>query len=132
MRIAILNSYGSNPDMFKKIIQVLGLNLNISSPSFRKDLAEELDKLEPNYEEKDVNQTVYDRLLSEKIKYLKFKGDEEYVRFKYENGWAFTVKIEEIKEGSVWKISEYDGAEYIEYWNSEPKLINPEIGEYEW
>lgn len=113
MKIVILNGYGSNPDMFRKIIQTLGLNLNISSPLFRKDLAEELDKLEPNYEEKNVNQIVYNKLLSEKIKYLKFKGDEEYTRFKYENGWAFTVKIEEIKEGSVWRISEHDGAEYI-------------------
>ena len=79
-----------------------------------------------------MNQTAYNKLLSEKIKYLKFKGDEEYTRFKYENDWVFTVKIEEIKEGSVWRISEHDEAEYIEYWNPEPKLINPEIGKYEW
>lgn len=132
MKIAIIPSYGSNRDMFRAAMNATGIRLKMNSKSFRKDLAEQLDKLEPNFKVGDINQSVYNKLYNEEIKYIRCEEEPENIYFKMSEGWSFRIQIVEPDENKVWRISDYDGSEYIEYWNPYPKLVNEETGEHEW
>ena len=132
MKIAIIPSHGSCREMFEKAMEAIGIELDMSSKAFRNELAEALDKLEPNCKIKDASQVFYDKLFNGEIKYLKYKEEPNTVFFKLQHGWAFRIKIEEVNRYKPWRISEYDGAESIEKWNPCPKIINELTGESEW
>lgn len=136
MKIVIDRIYGDgNPGksfLFKEIMKILGIKINIRKKAFRKELAEELDKLEPNFSINDARQSIYTDLIEGKIKYIKYREDPNTIRFKYNSG-TVPIDIVEIDENRIYRINCYENyGEYIEYWNPEPKLVNPEIGEYEW
>lgn len=126
-RIAIFPSYGGFgiPDEFKVIID--------NDPrNWRVVVAELIDKLEDTHSH--MSQEIYDEFVHKPFDknnwYIKY---EDYFYFKTEENSSFALKIKvvEVNTSKKWKISEYDGAEEIVYFE-EPELVDKELNMYRW
>ena len=98
--------------------------------NWRVSLAEYIDSLEDTHS--NISQEVYDNFVNSKnIQYIKSKGLFFFKGLDTDYGLVYRVKVVDVDNSKKWMISEYDGAEDIEYLN-EPVLVDKELNMYRW
>lgn len=101
-----------------------------SDVNWRLSLAEYIDGLEDTHS--NITQEVYDEFIRSKdIPYIKSKGMFFFKNLEENFGLAYRVKVVDVDNTKKWRISEYDGAEGIEYFK-EPVLVDKELNMYRW
>lgn len=131
MKIAIYSGYGG-------IYVPPFVQEQLVSDSFlrnRIEIASIIEKLEPTHAE--ITQEVYNEFSSCKnktIKYLKSNTNNNIVylrNLEEKYGQVCQVHIEDVDTSKLWKISDYDGAESVEY-HTESIMIDEELNYGDW
>lgn len=126
VRIAIYPDYGSiyiSKEGKDYINSRKGINWRVS-------LAEYIDSLEDTHS--NISQEVYDNFVNSKnIQYIKSKDLFFFKDLEEKFGLVYRVKVVDVDNSKKWMISEYDGAEDIDYF-SEPILVDKELNMYRW
>lgn len=126
VRIAIYPDYGStyiSKEGKEYINSRKGVNWRVS-------LAEYIDSLEDTHSS--ISQEVYDYFVNSKnVQYIKSKGLFFFKDLESKFGLVYRVKVVNVDNSKKWMISEYDGAEDIDYF-SEPVLVDKELNMYRW
>lgn len=98
--------------------------------NWRVSLAEYIDSLEDTHS--NISQEVYDNFVNSKnIQYIKSKDLFFFKDLEEKFGLVYRVKVVDVDNSKKWMISEYDGAEDIDYF-SEPILVDKELNMYRW
>lgn len=98
--------------------------------NWRVSLAEYIDSLEDTHS--NISQEVYDNFVNSKnIQYIKSKDLFFFKDLEEKFGLVYRVKVVDVDNSKKWVISEYDGAEDIDYF-SEPILVDKELNMYRW
>lgn len=98
--------------------------------NWRVSLAEYIDSLEDTHS--NIPQEVYDNFVNSKdMQYIKSKDLFFFKDLEEKFGLVYRVKVVDVDNSKKWMISEYDGAEDIDYF-SEPILVDKELNMYRW
>lgn len=126
VRVAIYPDYGSSyisKEGKDYINSRKGINWRVS-------LAEYIDSLGDTHS--NISQGVYDNFVNSKnIQYIKSKDLFFFKDLEEKFGLVYRVKVVDVDNSKKWMISEYDGAEDIDYF-SEPILVDKELNMYRW
>ena len=126
IRVAIYPNYGGYY-ISKEAKEYIDTRKNIN---WRLSLAEYIDSLEDTHS--NITQEVYNEFVrSNNIPYIKSKGLFFFKDTEEKFGLEYKVKVVDVDNTKKWRISEYDGAEGIEYF-SEPVLVDKELIMYRW
>jgi hypothetical protein len=98
--------------------------------NWRVSLAEYIDSLGDTHS--NISQEVYDNFVNSKdMQYIKSKDLFFFKDLEEKFGLVYRVKVVDVDNSKKWMISEYDGAEDIDYF-SEPVLVDKELNMYRW
>lgn len=126
VRLAIYPDYGSSyisKEGKEYINSRKGVNWRVS-------LAEYIDSLEDTHSE--ITKDTFDSFVNSKnTQYIKSKDLFFFKDLEESFGLVYRVDIVDVDTTKKWRISEYDGAEDIEYF-SEPVLVDKELNMYRW
>lgn len=126
VRLAIYPDYGSSyisKEGKEYINSRKGVNWRVS-------LAEYIDSLEDTHSE--ITKNTFDSFVNSKnTQYIKSKDLFFFKDLENSVGLVYRVEIVDVDTTKKWRISEYDGAEDIEYF-SEPVLVDKELNMYRW
>lgn len=126
VRLAIYPDYGSSyisKEGKEYINSRKGVNWRVS-------LAEYIDSLEDTHSE--ITKDTFDSFVNSKnTQYIKSKDLFFFKDLENIVGLVYRVEIVDVDTTKKWRISEYDGAEDIEYF-SEPVLVDKELNMYRW
>lgn len=126
VRIAIYPDYGSSY-ISKEGKDYINSRKDVN---WRVSLAEYIDSLEDTHS--NISQEVYDNFVNSKnIQYIKSKDLFFFKDLEEKFGLVYRVKVVDVDNSKKWMISEYDGAEDIDYF-SEPILVDKELNMYRW